>query len=226
VERKGWDAQRSADFNGGKSMRTRKTRKSGFTLAEVVVASVVSAVVMTSVVTLFITVIAAWARGETMMGTEGDTQEIVSKVSDELREAMWVSVDSDGYGLTYRKPKKTGTGDFEIPVVWDGYDRRIYLTGTDLKIFDGTKTRTLSKSVLKNDPFQLGTHMNQKKKSNQTVVAEGAPAYKIFIPNNTGLVSEVTVTVVTGAKGGRPGEWARAKKRDRVVLRNVPELIK
>jgi len=207
-------------------MRTRRNRRSGFTLAEVVVTSVVSAVVLTSVVTLFITVIAAWARGETTMGTEGDTQEVVSKVADELREAMWVSVDADGYGLTYRKPRKTVAGDFEIPVVWDGYDRRIYLTGTDLKIFDGTTTRNLSTNVLKNDPFRLGTHMNQKKKSNQTVTAEGAPTYKIFVPNSASLVSEVTVTVVTGAKGGRPGEWARAKKRDRVVLRNVPELIK
>ncbi len=207
-------------------MRIRRNRRSGFTLTEVVVASLVSSVVLTAVVTLLITVAAAWARGETTMGTEGDTQEIISKVSDELREAMWVSVDADGYGLTYRKPKKTVTGDFEIPVVWDGFDRRIYLTGTDLKIFDGTTTRTLSTTVLKNDPFRLGTHMNQRKKANQTVAAEGAPTYRVFVPNTTGLVSEVMVTVVTGAKGGRPGEWARAKKRDRVVLRNVPELIK
>ncbi|MFM9873949.1 MAG: prepilin-type N-terminal cleavage/methylation domain-containing protein [Fimbriimonadaceae bacterium] len=207
-------------------MISRRSRKSGFTLAEVVVASVVSVVVLTSVVTLFITVIAAWARGETTMGTEGETSQIISRVSDELREAMWVSVDGDGYGLTYRKPKKAVGGNFEIPVVWDGIDRRIYLSGTDLKIFDGTSTRILSKNVLKNDPFRLGTHMNQMKKSNQTVAVEGAPTYKIFVPNSTALVSEITVTVVTGAKGGRPGEWSRAKKRDRVLLRNVPELIK
>ncbi len=207
-------------------MKNHRNRRSGFTLAEVVVTSVISVVILTSVVTLFITVAAAWARGETTMETEGETAEIVSKVADELHEAMWVSVDADGYGLTYRKPKKQVSGDFEIPVVWDGIDRRIYLDSTDLKIFDGTNTRILSKNVLKNDPFRLGTHMSQKRKSSQTVVAEGAPTYKIFVPNSTALVSEVTVTVVTGAKGGRPGEWARAKKRDRVLLRNVPELIK
>jgi hypothetical protein len=40
------------------------------------------------------------------------------------------------------------------------------------------------------------------------------------------LVSEVTVTIVTGSRGGQSAESVRAKKRERVVLRNVPQLIK
>ena len=203
-----------------------RSRKSGFTLTEVVVGSLISVIVLTSAVTMFIGVAAAWARGENTMSGENDTRQVVRLVGDELREAMWVSVDANGMGLTYRKPKKKVNGDFEIPVVWDGKDRRFFLDGTNLKLNDGTSTRVVARKVLSVDPFMLRNTVGESVRYNTSQGVEAAPAYRIFIPNSTGLVSEVTVTIVTGNSGGKAGESMRSRKRERVVLRNVPELIK
>jgi hypothetical protein len=206
----------------------KHTRRSGFTLVEVVVSSIVSFIVLSSAVALFLGVIGAWARGESMMDGDNDTRQVVRIISDELREAMWVSVDADGMGITYRKPLKDASGDFDIPVVWDGIDRRIELNGSELEIDDGGTTRTIGRNVLSVDPFRLNAHALDSKRYVQDPLAPVpvAPSYRIFVGPATGLVSEVTVTIVTGSRGGQSAESVRAKKRERVVLRNVPQLIK
>lgn len=206
----------------------RNSRRSGFTLVEVVVGSIISFIVLSSAVALFLGVIGAWARGESMMDGDNDTRQIVRIASDELREAMWVSVDADGMGITYRKPRKDASGDFEIPVVWDGIDRRMELNGANLEIDDGGSVRTIGRNVLSVDPFRLGTHVMESKRYVEDPLNPTAapPAYRIFEGPATGLVSEVTVTIVTGSRGGQAAESVRAKKRERVVLRNVPQLIK
>lgn len=206
----------------------RNSRRSGFTLVEVVVGSIISFIVLSSAVALFLGVIGAWARGESMMDGDNDTRQIVRIASDELREAMWVSVDADGMGITYRKPRKDASGDFEIPVVWDGIDRRMELNGANLEIDDGGSVRTIGRNVLSVDPFRLGTHALDSKRYVEDPLNPTAapPAYRIFEGPATGLVSEVTVTIVTGSRGGQAAESVRAKKRERVVLRNVPQLIK
>lgn len=205
----------------------KRSRRSGFSLAEVIVGSVISFIVLTSTITLFIGVVGAWARGENMMDGENDTRQVMRVVSDELREAMWVSVDADGMGITYRKPRKDASGDFELPVTWDGVDRRFDLNGTNLELDDGTTTRTIGRNVLSVDPFRLQTHMlDGKMRQEDPLVPEIAPAYRIFTAPATGLVSEVTVTVVTGNLGGQAGETNRSRKREHIVLRNVPQLIK
>lgn len=206
----------------------KNSRRSGFTLVEVVVGSIISFIVLSSAVALFLGVIGAWARGESMMDGDNDTRQIVRIASDELREAMWVSVDADGMGITYRKPKKDASGDFEIPVVWDGIDRRMELNGANLEIDDGGSVRTIGRNVLSVDPFRLGTHALDSKRYVEDPLNPTAapPAYRIFEGPATGLVSEVTVTIVTGSRGGQTAESVRAKKRERVVLRNVPQLIK
>lgn len=206
----------------------KNSRRSGFTLVEVVVGSIISFIVLSSAVALFLGVIGAWARGESMMDGDNDTRQIVRIASDELREAMWVSVDADGMGITYRKPRKDASGDFEIPVVWDGIDRRMELNGANLEIDDGGSVRTIGRNVLSVDPFRLGTHALDSKRFVEDPLNPTAapPAYRIFEGPATGLVSEVTVTIVTGSRGGQAAESVRAKKRERVVLRNVPQLIK
>ncbi|ARU40348.1 hypothetical protein CCB80_04030 [Armatimonadetes bacterium Uphvl-Ar1] len=206
----------------------KNSRRSGFTLVEVVVGSIISFIVLSSAVALFLGVIGAWARGESMMDGDNDTRQIVRIASDELREAMWVSVDADGMGITYRRPRKDASGDFEIPVVWDGIDRRMELNGANLEIDDGGSVRTIGRNVLAVDPFRLGTHALDSKRYVEDPLNPTAapPAYRIFEGPATGLVSEVTVTIVTGSRGGQAAESVRAKKRERVVLRNVPQLIK
>lgn len=209
-------------------MRKHSRRsKKAFTLVEVIVGSAISFIVLTSALTLFIACVAAWGRGETMMDGENDTRQAIRQISDELRQAMWVSIDGDGMGITYRLPQKDAiTGDYSVPVVWDGVDRRIYKDGTDLILVgSGGIKRTIARNVLAVDPFMLGTHQYQKKRIKGSV-PEVAPSYKIFTTNTAGIISVVTVKIVTGKQGGATDEWQRTRKRERVVLRNVPELIK
>jgi len=204
-----------------------RSRRSAFTLPEVVVGSVISTVVLTSALSLFIACAGAWARGENLMDGENDTRQAVRVISDELRQAMLVTIDADGRGITYRHPNKTAGGDFAVPVVWDGVERRIFLNGTNL-IMRGTGgvERVVARNVLTVDPFMLSTTTTQRKMRHTSQGVEVAPAYRIFTASSGGLINEVIVQIVTGTKGGRAGESLRTRKRERVVLRNVPELIK
>lgn len=209
-------------------MRTQlRSRKAGFTLPEVVVGSVISTIVLTSALSLFIACAGAWARGENLMDGENDTRQAVRVISDELRQAMLVTIDADGRGITYRHPNKDVNGNFSVPVVWDGVSRRIYLNGTNLILRgNGGIERVVARNVLTVDPFMLSTTTVQRKMRNTSQGVEVAPSYRIFTPSSAGLINEVIVQIVTGTKGGRVGESLRTRKRERVVLRNVPELIK
>lgn len=204
-----------------------RSRRSAFTLPEVVVGSVISTVVLTSALSLFIACAGAWARGENLMDGENDTRQAVRVISDELRQAMMVTIDADGRGITYRHPNKTVDGDFAVPVVWDGVERRIFLNGTNLMMRgNGGIERVVARNVLTVDPFMLGTTTTQRKMRHTSQGVEVAPTYRIFTASSGGLINEVIVQIVTGTKGGRAGESLRTRKRERVVLRNVPELIK
>lgn len=209
--------------------QTRRTGRhrlqGGFTLVEVIVSSVISTIVLSMAVSVFLMVMASWARGENLMDGENDTRQVVRLVSDELREAMWVSVDADGRGLSYRRPQKDASGEFSLPVVWDGVTRRIFWNNGRLILRgDGGVERVVGSNILTVDPFRLEAHANAGRRGNAANV--GAPAYRIFTANNSTLTTEVTVMVVTGSRGANGSEQVRARKREVVVLRNVPELIK
>ncbi|MCB0826987.1 MAG: hypothetical protein KDC26_12430 [Armatimonadetes bacterium] len=201
----------------------RKMKKRGFTLMEVIVSSVMSTVVLFGVVSLLLMVMGSWARGEGRMDGENDARQAMRAMSDELREAMLVQVDADGMGLTYRKPAKNGAGDFTLPVAWDGVVRRLYYSNGSLWISDGATNRKIAKNVLTVDPFASASHrLNEERK----VGATTGTAYKVFTPNPGAVITEVTMMVVISNKGGQSEETVRARKRETVVLRNVPEIIK
>lgn len=201
----------------------RNMKKRGFTLMEVIVSSVMSTVVLFGVVSLLLMVMGSWARGEGRMDGENDARQAMRTMSDELREAMLVVIDADGMGLTYRKPAKNVSGDFVLPVAWDGVIRRLFYENGSLWISDGVVKRKIAKNVLTVDPFASASHrLNEERK----VGAVTGTAYKIFTPNPGVVISEVTMMVVISNKGGQSEETVRARKRETVVLRNVPEIIK
>lgn len=197
------------------------------TLVEVVVAAGISTMVIGTGLSIFLATTGAWVKGESQMSQENETRNVVRLVADELREAMWVSIDSDGMGITYRKPVKTGTGEFQVPATWDGLDRRIYLSAGKLLIEPQTgQARVVCRNVLDKDPFALVTSGLSAQTAHGSVTGTGAPAYKVFVSNSGTLTTEVTVQIVTGKGTGRNDEVVRSRKRETVVLRNVPELIK
>lgn len=207
-------------------MKTKKKVR-GVTLAEVVVASAMSAMVLLFSITVFLAVTSSWARGENLMDSEGEVREAVRFCNDELRQAMWVSVDADGMGITYRIPKKEASGAFEVPAVWDGVDRRLFLENNGLwTSWSATGKRRICRNVLTTDPF---VGLNNAVAARRQVVSGAMPvypAYKIFEKNPGVVTTEITVTLVAANRGGQVGEIVRSKKREVVALRNVPELIK
>lgn len=185
----------------------------------------ISSIVLFASLTIFMGVMGSWARGESLMDGEDDARQAMRVISDELREAMWVSVDADGMGVTYRKPSKDASGDFVIPVVWDGLDRRIELDGSQIILEESaTKSRAIARNVLTVDPFAGKAHISDAVRVQGNNVT--GPAYRIFTPNSGSVISEITVMVVCGSHGGQAGEVVRARKREVIALRNVPELIK
>lgn len=206
-------------------MKRRLSKKAGMSLMEVAVAAGVSAVTLGFSVSVFMMASSSWARGENRIAGENDVRQTVRIISDELREAMWVSVDADGQGLTYRKPKKEPTGEFSIPVVWDGLDRRIELENDTIVLSESaTVERVICRGVMTKDPFRSSNHAMDSAIS-KTASNGSWQNYKIFEPNVGTFTTEVRVTVVTSNRGGA-GEFVRARKREVVALRNVPELIK
>lgn len=206
-------------------MKSPRSKRSGFTLTEVIVSSVISSLVLSLAVSVFLMCIGSWARGESQMDGDGDTRKAMRAVAHELREAMWVSVDADGMGITFRQPRKDASGAFQTPVVWDGVDRRIFLDQSELVMTAGPGTRRrLATNVTEFDAFQGRAHaMDARREVGGTTTFA---RYRIFTPNAGALTTEVVVQIVTGAKGGQVDEVIRSRKRERVVLRNVPELIK
>ena len=200
---------------------------SGMTLVEVLVASGISALVLGSAISIFLMVTGSWARGESQMSVENETRQTMRLMADELREAMWVSLDADGMGITYRKPAKDVLGNFVNPVTWDGLDRRIYFSSG--KIFiepQAGQARSICRNVLDKDPFRLTGSGMEAQMATGDIVTTGAPTYRIFTPNAGTVITQITMVVVTGNRGGKAGQVVRAKKRETVVLRNVPELIR
>lgn len=207
--------------------RVIQSKKAGASLAEVVVSSAMSSLVLLFAVSVFLLCTSSWVRGENMMDSDNEVRGAIRKVSDELREAMWVSVDANGMGLTYRKPKKDVNGDFELPVSWDGVDRRIEFNNGRLFLKPTSTTQKLiCRNVLNTDPFVGIGDAFVAKKQVVTGALPSYPAYKIFVPNTGSIVSEVTVTIVASNRGGKTGEITRSRRREVVALRNVPELIK
>lgn len=192
-----------------KSKRILRSKRAGLTLMEVMVSAAISSVVLFSAISLFLTGIGTWARGQGKMEVETQSRQAIRVTSDALREAMWVSVDADGMGLTYRLPRIDGDGAFEVPIIWDGVDRRIALHSGKLQMIDANGTRTICRNVRLTDPLSSG----------------GAQSYRIFTPGPGAITRRLNVQIVTETTGGRQ-EKVVARKRETVFLRNIPELTR
>ena len=204
-----------------------RSKRAGVSLAEVIVASAMSSFILLFAISVFLMCTSSWVRGENMMDSDNQVRSAVRLISDELREAMWVSVDADGKGLTYRKPKKDVNGNFQIPVLWDGLDRRFEFESGRLYMKPTSTTKKLiCRNVMTTDPFVGIGNAFVAKKQIVSGPLPSYPAYRFFQANVGAIVSEVTVTIVASNNGGRAGEVTRSRRREVVALRNVPELIK
>lgn len=192
------------------------------TLVETVVASSISTMVLFVAISAYLAGIGNWARGESWIDVQQQSRNGVRAVSDALREAMAVTVDNDGMGLTYRLPVMTADGTISVPMVWDNVNRRIYYQDGSLWIDDGVNKYQAARNVVTVDPFLNATNA-------RTVVIETgpyvAPSYKIFTSDGNAIPRSIVVCLVTRNRG-RGAEMIHARHRETVFLRNVPSITK
>ena len=184
----------------------RKNR--GVSLLEVMVSSTVSLLAITGAVALMIQGSTVWYKGEGKMLAETQSQRAVRMISGELREAMSVTVDGNGLGVSYRLPViDSNTGNYTTPAIWDNVTRRIeYLEG-NLRVVTGGSARVISHNVILTDPQSTG----------------GASSYVIFAPGTGLIIRKLSVMVATQTSTTR-GSYTKSRSRETIYLRNIPEL--
>ncbi len=182
--------------------------KNGFTIIETLVSTTVSFLALTGAVSLLVAGTSTWYKGEGKMLAETQSQRSVRMISGELREAMSVTVDGNGLGVSYRLPVINGsTGNYTTPAIWDNVVRRIeYVSGTIRVVTDG-ESRILSRNVILTDPQSSG----------------GAAAYVIFAPGSGFIIRKLSVMVATQTATTK-GSYTKSRSRETVYLRNIPEL--
>lgn len=188
-------------------MRGRTRR--GVSTLEVVISSGMTVTILVAAVSIFLLGMMTWFRGQARIDANGTSQKAVREIASELREAMFVSVDADGKGLSFQRPAKDGTGTYTQPEVWDNVTRRLYVNGSgELWLSNnGTNVRRLCKDIILTDPLSSG----------------GTAAYKPFIPGAGSLVRSLTIMIVT-QKSNYKNEQVSSRSRETIFLRNVPQL--
>lgn len=176
------------------------------TLVEATLASVVTAAVLVTSLGVYIVGMMGWYRGEGNINAEMGSHTALRIIANELRQAMNVTVDPNGLGLTYTLPLQSNGADV-VPVKSDGVSRRIELDGTTLNMWANGVSRKLCSNVILTDPLSPG----------------GATAYQIFTPGAGTTTIAVTVMIVT-KQPGYTSETLTARNRETIFIRNVPQV--
>lgn len=188
-------------------MKNKRIR--GVSMIEVLTASFMTVMVVTTAVATMLYGLSSWAKGQGRIYAETDSQKAIRKISMELREAMLVTVDANGLGLSYRRPKLDNDGNYITPAEWDLVDRRIELVDSSLRIVTGGQTRTICKGIVLTDPLTSG----------------GTGTYKIFQSPAGAITRQITVQVVT-KRNTYKAMQSYSRTRETIFLRNVLELTK
>lgn len=186
-------------------------------MVETVTAAVVGSAVLIGTLTIFLATASSWARGQTRIFVENDARVAVDGITNQLMDAMRVTVDADGKGLTYEVPTRDANGNiaftFPGPALGDGVQRRIFYRvvttpkGPEGQIVhvDNRGTRILARNVVLSDP------------------AVGDATYRPFTANIGTTANGLTVLLVVRQESST-GKTYYGRRRETVQLRNVPHL--
>jgi Tfp pilus assembly protein PilW len=200
-------------------MKSRKSnRRRGATLIEALTASGLSILALFTAVSVMISGMGSWAKGQGRIDAEGDAQAAIRAISNELREAMAVTVVS-GTVIEYRLPRKDEAGNFIVPAEWDGVARRIEWIATgsgigNIRVTGGTTNRTLCRNVILRDPQSSGF-----------TPTSGGSSYAIFTAGAGAITRQLTIMIATRANGSR-NQYVVSRSRETVFLRNIPSLTR
>jgi hypothetical protein len=189
--------------------RQRRRRRSirGVTLPEALFAAFLTAVILTTTLTLYVTGMMAWTRGEGQILSESGSHVGIRVIANEMRQAMNVVVDPTGLGLTYNLPLQSNGSDV-VPIQSDGVTRRIELDGSTLNMLaNGVVARTICNNVILTDPLSPGA----------------AQPYQIFTPSPGSITRSITVEIAT-QNSAFQAEKTSARNRETIFLRNIPQI--
>lgn len=190
-------------------VKRRNSKRRGVTLVEVVTGAAMTTLVLFGTTATMIAGMNSWARGQGKIDADSQSQKAMRIISMELRQAMSVTVDANGLGLTYRLPTQDVNGDYIIPVTWDNVVRRIEHYGGTIRIVTAGSPRTICRNVILTDPNSSG----------------GAASYKIFTPGSGAITRQLIVMIATKTNGAKT-ENVTGRIRESIYLRNIPSLTK
>ena len=193
-------------MNIAKETTMKRRTNRGTTTIEVVTASMMSFMVLSGATAALLYGMASWTRGQARIDSENLSQQAIRKVNKLLREAMVVTVDGDGKGLTYRVPQKDGGGRFILPATWDGVTRRIEVSGSNLNLVVNATTRRLCSNVILTDPIT------------------GNTAYQPFTAGPGTIKRQVWMKLATSTLSSDRNQFMKSRGREVIFLRNVPAL--
>lgn len=183
----------------------RRTKKSGTTLIEAVTAAFMTVMLLTGAVASYLGLSKSALIGQSKLDTQGGAQKAVRRAASEVREAMSVTVDDNGKGITYTLPAENSDGTYQIPLTPDGKTHRLWVDDAHefcTKSSDGNTNLVLCKGLVANDPV-LNT------------------PYRIFT-GGTGInANTVTIEIVTQANTSSTSTQI-TRARETVYLRNIP----
>lgn len=176
------------------------------TLIEVLTASTLGVLCVFGAVSTLLMGMTGWAKGQGSISSNLDSQKSIRLVTSELKEAMEVTIDADGLGLTYKLPAADGTGLYSQPMTWDGVSRRMQyvVSGSVGRIEMGptTNLRVIATNVSNTNPGTGNT-------------------MRVFVPGDGAVVREITVRLTADNYGS---SYSREKTLalETVFLRNIP----
>jgi hypothetical protein len=186
-------------------------RRRGFTLTEVVTATLIIFMVIAGTVALMVS--STQGIGNSIAANKASSYNAqgLRSIAESLRSAMSVTINEAGDKIDYQLPKlgtvnDTATGEKELidPLISDGTVRSFTVDWVDKTIRDSVSTKKVCRYIYQTDPEKSSSQYNSK--------------YPVFQLTTIGSAKAVTITVVTREQIGTQYKYVRLKTT--ALLRN------
>ncbi len=184
--------------------------RKGFTLVEILMSMGVMFMGTLGLLALYGTGLRSMQR--TMVDTDVSQSNAqgVRHVAESIREAVEVSISTDGKTLNYKLPKRasvidlsTGEKEYVVPLAWDGLARSFTIASG--KLVDSVTGKTLVRNLLATDPLPTSSQYNQ--------------TYDPFSLSTIGSSRAVQINLIVQDQVGQEKRYARMKTT--VIIRNL-----
>jgi len=186
--------------------------KKGFTILELMTATVIMGFVIIGSLGLLTTGLKSFRRTSTDANLTSTNAQAVRKICENLKSAISISVSSNGSRIDYVLPKlstikDTTTGEYElmVPTQSDGIARAYVVNSTNGTVTDTVTNRVILKNLTKTDPDKDSTQYGQ--------------VYAPFMASVVGSVHAVTVNFV--ALDHLVNETRYTRYKTTVIVHNV-----